>query len=61
VHRFVSTLCAAGTAVVFYQVDDGGHTWPDGPQCLPEAIIGPTTHAFAASDTIGEFFASHAR
>jgi polyhydroxybutyrate depolymerase len=60
VHRFASTSCAAGTAVVFYQVDDGGHTWPGGPQYLPKAIIGPTTHAFSASDAIGQFFAAHA-
>jgi polyhydroxybutyrate depolymerase len=61
VHRFASTSCAAGTAVVFYQVDDGGHTWPGGPQYLPKAIIGPTTHAFGASEAIGQFFAAHAR
>jgi polyhydroxybutyrate depolymerase len=61
VHRFTSTPCAAGTAVVFYQVDDGGHTWPGGPQYLPKAIIGPTTHAFAASEAIGGFFAAHGR
>jgi polyhydroxybutyrate depolymerase len=60
VHRFASTSCAAGTAVVFYQVDDGGHTWPGGPQYLPKAIIGPTTHAFRASDAIGQFFTAHA-
>src|SRR5271165_61992 len=61
VHRFTSTPCAAGTAVVFYQVDDGGHTWPGGPQYLPKVIIGPTTHAFAASEAIGRFFAAHGR
>ena len=60
VHRFASTSCAAGTAVVFYQVDDGGHTWPGGPQYLPKAIIGPTTHAFGASEAVGQFFAAHA-
>ena len=59
VHRFASTQCAAGTAVVFYQVDDGGHTWPGGPQYLPKAIIGPTTHTFGASEAIGQFFAAH--
>jgi polyhydroxybutyrate depolymerase len=61
VHRSASTPCAAGTAVVFYQVDDGGHTWPGGPQYLPKAIIGPTTHAFAASEAIRQFFAAHGR
>jgi len=31
------------------------------PQYLPKAIIGPTTHAFAASEAIGQFFVTHAR
>lgn len=61
VHRFTSTPCAAGTAVVFFQVDDGGHTWPGGPQYLPKVIIGPTTHAFAVSEAIGQFFVAHGR
>jgi polyhydroxybutyrate depolymerase len=61
VHRFTSAPCAPGTAVVFYQVDGGGHTWPDGPQYLPKAVIGSTTRAFSASEAIGQFFAAHAR
>jgi polyhydroxybutyrate depolymerase len=61
VHRFASNSCAAGSAVVFYQVDHGGHTWPGGPQYLPRAIIGPATHAFGASEAIGQFFAAHGR
>jgi len=61
VHRFTSAPCAAGAAVVFYQVDGGGHTWPDGPQYLPKAVIGPTTRAFSASEAIGQFFVAHAR
>jgi polyhydroxybutyrate depolymerase len=61
VHRFTSAPCAPGTAVVFYRVDGGGHTWPDGPQYLPKAVIGPTTRAFSASEAIGQFFVAHAR
>jgi polyhydroxybutyrate depolymerase len=61
VHRFSSTACSGGTAAVFMQVDDGGHTWPGGTQYLPKAIIGPTSHAFDASETSWQFFASHAQ
>jgi hypothetical protein len=61
VHRFTATACADGTAVVFMQVDNGGHTWPGGTHYLPKAIIGPTSHAFDASETSWRFFASHAR
>jgi polyhydroxybutyrate depolymerase len=61
VHRFDSTACADSTEVVFYQIDNGGHTWPGGKQYLPTAIIGPTTRAFDASEVIAQFFLTHAR
>ncbi|BBX97969.1 extracellular catalytic domain type 1 short-chain-length polyhydroxyalkanoate depolymerase [Mycobacterium lacus] len=61
VRRFDSTACAAGTEVVLYQVEGGGHTWPGGRQYLPKAIIGPTSRAFDASQAIAEFFLTHAR
>jgi polyhydroxybutyrate depolymerase len=61
VHRFTATTCADGTAVVFMQVDNGGHTWPGGTQYLPKAIIGPTSHAFDASESSRQPFAGHAR
>ncbi len=61
VHRFDSTACAASTEVVFYQIDNGGHTWPGGKQYLPKAIIGATTRALDGSEAIAEFFLAHAR
>ena len=61
VRRFDSAACAAASEVVFYRIDDGGHTWPGGKQYLPEAVIGRTTHAFNASDVIAQFFLTHAR
>lgn len=61
VHRFTTTSCADGTAVVFMAVDNGGHTWPGGTQYPPKAVIGPTSHAFDASETSWQFFASHIR
>jgi polyhydroxybutyrate depolymerase len=61
VHRFDSTACAASTEVVFYQIDNGGHTWPGGKQYLPKPVIGPTTRAFDASELIAQFFLTHGR
>jgi polyhydroxybutyrate depolymerase len=61
VHRFDSTACASSTEVVFYQIDNGGHTWPGGRQYLPKPIIGPTTRALDASEAIAQFFLAHAR
>lgn len=53
--------CDAGTAVEFYTVTGGGHTWPGGPQYLPAPVIGPTTHVFSATAVGWEFFAAHPR
>ena len=61
VHRFVSAACAASSEVVFYQIDNGGHTWPGGGQYLPKAIIGSTTRALDASAAMALFFLAHAR
>jgi polyhydroxybutyrate depolymerase len=61
VHRFDSAACAASTEVVFYQIDNGGHTWPGGKQYLPKPVIGSTTRAFEASEVIAQFFLVHGR
>ncbi len=61
VHRSDSTACAASTEVVFYRIDNGGHTWPAGRQYLPKAIIGRTTRALDGSEAIAQFFLAHAR
>jgi polyhydroxybutyrate depolymerase len=53
--------CAESTEVVFYKIDNGGHTWPGAKQYLPKAIIGATTRAFDASEVIAQFFLAHAR
>ncbi|MBW0012323.1 PHB depolymerase family esterase [Mycobacterium sp.] len=61
VHRFDSSACAASTEVVFYQIDNGGHTWPGGKQYLPPAVIGRTSRALDASEVIARFFVEHGR
>lgn len=47
--------------VVLYKVVDGGHTWPGGPQYLPERFIGKTSRDFSATLVIWQFFAAHSR
>lgn len=45
VHRYVYSGGTDGTEVILFKVDGGGHTWPGGPQYLPEFFIGKvTTH-----------------
>jgi polyhydroxybutyrate depolymerase len=61
VHRYDSTACAVSTEVVFYQIDNGGHTWPGGKQYLPRPVIGATTRALDGSESIAQFFLAHAR
>jgi polyhydroxybutyrate depolymerase len=48
----------AGTTVVLYAVDGGGHTWPGGP-AVPR--LGKTTTVIDASALIVDFFLAHPR
>ncbi len=48
--------CANRREVELIEVENGGHTWPGGEQYLPPFIIGRTSQAFDASETIWEFF-----
>ena len=50
VHRLVASGCAGGTEVELVQIDGGGHEWPGGP-------FAP----FDASQSTGQFFATHGR
>ncbi|AKS34202.1 alpha/beta hydrolase family esterase [Mycolicibacterium goodii] len=53
--------CAAGTAVVFMRVDNGGHTWPGAPEVLPAQQVGLAIRGFDASQSSMQFFEAHAR
>jgi polyhydroxybutyrate depolymerase len=53
--------CPPDGAVVLYRVDDGGHTWPGGPQQTPARIVGPTSRDIDATDVIVDFFRGRAR
>lgn len=48
--------CAKGSAVVFYIIVGGGHTWPGS---IPIPSLGLTTQQIKASDVIWKFFAAH--
>ena len=45
-----------GSEVVSYVVLNGGHTWPQGYQYLPESIIGKTSQDMNACEVIWTFF-----
>lgn len=47
------------TEVTLYTVYNGGHTWPDGYQYLPESLVGRTSHDINANEVIWEFFSTH--
>ena len=49
--RIEYTDCEEDTEVVFYKIDGGGHTWPDGA-----VTIGVTNRDFNASQEIWDFF-----
>ncbi len=60
-HVFVSKWSGGrdDSEVWLYRVDGGGHTWPNGPQYLPEERIGKLCRDFDASETIWDFFKAH--
>jgi polyhydroxybutyrate depolymerase len=49
------------TEVILYTIYNGGHTWPDGYQYLPEVLVGRTSHDINANNVIWEFFTAHAK
>jgi polyhydroxybutyrate depolymerase len=50
------TGCRAGLSVVFFTVEGGGHTWPDGLVDLP--AFGRTTRTIDATDLVLGFFSA---
>jgi polyhydroxybutyrate depolymerase len=50
-----------GTAVVSYKIVNGGHTWPQGLQYLPETTIGKTSQDMNANEVIWTFFRAFRR
>ncbi|MBD8880464.1 esterase [Rhodanobacter sp. 7MK24] len=53
--------CRDGRAVVLYSIQEGGHTWPGGPQYLPKFIVGRVSRQIDASETMVRFFLDHSR
>ena len=60
VRREAYSQCLAGTDVVLYTVEGGGHTWPGSNQYLPQRLIGRTSMDVNGSEVIWDFFATHA-
>ena len=52
-------LCAAGTEVVLYAIEGGGHTWPGGPPDDAWPFLGAVTRKISATEVIWTFFAEH--
>lgn len=53
--------CAQGADVVFYTIEDGGHTWPGGPDVMPAWFAGRTASSIDASRLMWDFFQAHPR
>lgn len=53
--------CDAGTAVEFYVIEGGGHTWPGSPFDVSGRGLGTTTKDVNATEAIWTFFSSHPR
>jgi polyhydroxybutyrate depolymerase len=48
--------CEDGAAVILYEVQEGGHTWPGGWQYASAALVGATSRDIDASALLWEFF-----
>lgn len=55
----VAYSCPVGANVVFYFIDNGGHTWPGGAPWAPEAITGKISREIDASTEMWRFFQQH--
>ncbi len=51
--------CTDDVEVVFYQIEDGGHTWPGSPTILTYKWSGKTNKDIVASELIWNFFMVH--
>lgn len=56
-----TAACAGSAQVQLYSVTDGGHTWPGGPQYLPQVLIGKVSHQFDATSVVWQFFSAFHR
>lgn len=56
IRKKVYGRCNQGVKVVLYEIQGGGHTWPGGPQYLPEWIIGINSKDMNAGEVIWDFF-----
>ncbi len=56
-YRFTRGGCEGGVRTELVTVQGGGHTWPGGPQYLPESIVGRTDRDFDATELISTFLA----
>jgi len=59
VQRDIYTDGSNNSEVILYTIYNGGHTWPDGYQYLPEPLVGRTTHDMNANTVIWDFFSMH--
>jgi polyhydroxybutyrate depolymerase len=61
VTRLTYDGCRAGTSVVLYRLEGGGHTWPNAEQRLPSSVVGRICRDIDASEVIWDFFRTHPR
>ena len=61
IRKKVYSPCRDGVEVILYEIQGGGHTWPGGPQYLPEWVVGLTSRDMDGAEVIWEFFEKFSR
>lgn len=56
IRKKIYRQCHQGVEVILYEIQGGGHTWPGGPQYLPEWVIGITSRDMDGAEVIWGFF-----
>jgi polyhydroxybutyrate depolymerase len=56
IRKKVYSQCNQGVRVMLYEIQGGGHTWPGGPQYLPEWMIGINSKDLDPAEVIWDFF-----
>ncbi|MHC4663631.1 MAG: CE1 family esterase [Planctomycetota bacterium] len=61
VRKYVYANTGSGAEVVYYEIEHGGHTWPNGDAYLGEWLVGKVCRDIDGNTVIWNFFKTHSR
>jgi polyhydroxybutyrate depolymerase len=61
VTKYTYSFCRDSTEILFYKINNGGHTWPQENDTLHVPFTGACNHDFNGSSEIWNFFRTHCK